>query len=351
MAKTKILHLITGLKPGGAEKVVFDLSIYLNNNQFDVFVIGLSKKDKLLQTFLNSNIKTSTLGITRNPVSFLKGLYFVNTFIRKNEIRLLHAHMMHSLVFASLLKLLNPGISIVFTPHSFNLGSKVRFGLVKLLKPFRKADILFSQQMKRSCYKLDSVIIPNGINTAAYGEKYLKNEKFTFLTIGRIEPVKNQKQLIDFAAELKGKFKFEIQIIGDGILKNEIMDYAKSKKVDDIVIFLGFRTDIAKLCAQSHVFILPSLWEGLPISLLEAGATGLPVISTPVGSIPEVISPDLGYLVDIDLFPQTMLYVYENYEEACLKGSSLYNLIRNNYDLNVTAANHVRLYKQLLVKC
>ncbi|HEY8783445.1 MAG TPA: glycosyltransferase family 4 protein [Mucilaginibacter sp.] len=347
MKKNKVLQLVTGLNPGGAEKVVLDLSSYLNNHQFDVYVIGLSKYDKLLEVFLDKGIKTKILGISKGPVSFFKGIYFVNNFIRDNGIRLVHAHMTHSLIFASVLKFFNPGLLIVFTSHNFNLGSKIRFGLVRMLKPFRNADILFSKRMQRSCYRSDALIIPNGIDTNEYNCTVPKNKKFTFITIGRIEHVKNHKQIIDFARELKNKFEFEIYIVGEGQLKLELIAYVKEREVGEIVKFLGFRRDIGKLCSQSHVFILPSLWEGLPISVLEAGACRLPVISTPVGSIPEILSEDFGYLSDLPSFAQTMFYVYEHYQEASVKGNALGNLIREKYDLKIVANKHIELYNQL----
>jgi len=216
-----------------------------------------------------------------------------------------------------------------------------------MLKPFRNADILFSKRMQRSCYRSDALIIPNGIDTNEYNCTVPKNKKFTFITIGRIEHVKNHKQIIDFARELKNKFEFEIYIVGEGQLKLELIAYVKEREVGEIVKFLGFRRDIGKLCSQSHVFILPSLWEGLPISVLEAGACRLPVISTPVGSIPEILSEDFGYLSDLPSFAQTMFYVYEHYQEASVKGNALGNLIREKYDLKIVANKHIELYNQL----
>ncbi|OKS88460.1 glycosyltransferase family 4 protein [Mucilaginibacter polytrichastri] len=349
MDKPKVLQLITGLNPGGAEKVVFDLSLYLNNNGFDVHVIGLSELDRLLQNFLDNKINARVLKLTKNPWLFIKGLFAVNKFIKQNNIKLIHAHLMHALIFASLLKIINPSLSVVFTSHSFNIGSKIRFGIVKFLKPFRKADILFSEKMRRPCYKSDALIIPNGINVESYATSYIKYPKFTFLCIGRLEHVKNQKCLIDFAACLKHQFEFEIKLVGDGVLRAQLMQYAQEQGVADVVDFCGFSNNIAEMCARAHVFLMPSLWEGLPISLLEAGASGLPVLATPVGSIPEVITPAHGYLAEAALFPQMMLHIYENYAEATAKAAALKILVKEKYSLDGIAQKHINLYKSMLI--
>ncbi|WDF57139.1 glycosyltransferase [Mucilaginibacter sp. KACC 22063] len=348
MTKPKVLHISTGLDRGGAEKVILDLSTYLMQNDFEVHVIGLTDKDKFKDAFEQQGITINTLNITKSPLSLIEGLSTARKFIKKHDIKLIHAHMTHALIFASLLKLLLPSINIVFTPHSFNIGSSLRFAIVRFLKPLRKADILFSAKMKRSCYKKQSYIIPNGIDTAKYDVSYPKNQRFTFVTIGRLERVKNHSALIECAAMLKGQFDFEIQLVGDGILREDLQKAALDKGVADILKFCGYQSNVAEICSRAHVFLLPSLWEGFPISLLEAGASGIPVLSTPVGSIPEVIGKEYGYLAEIIDFPVVMHEMYKNYQEALSKAELFRSVVQQKYDLKIIGKRHTNIYLQLI---
>lgn len=350
MTKPKVLHISTGLDRGGAEKVILDLSTYLMQNDFEVHVIGLTDKDKFKDAFEQQGITINTLNITKSPLSLIEGLSTARKFIKKHDIKLIHAHMTHALIFASLLKLLLPSINIVFTPHSFNIGSSLRFAIVRFLKPLRKADILFSAKMKRSCYKKQSYIIPNGIDTAKYDVSYPKNQRFTFVTIGRLERVKNHQALIQCASVLKNKFDFEIQLIGDGVLKTELQKAAVEHGVESHIKFCGYQSNVAEICARAHVFLLPSLWEGFPISLLEAGASGIPVLSTPVGSIPEVVGEENGYLSTIENFPVIMTEIYENYPDAVLKAQNFRLVIREKYDLKFVGKSHTEIYLPLIEK-
>mgnify|MGYP003403241544 FL=1 len=348
MNRIKMLHLITGLDVGGAEKVVFDLSRSLKALGHEVFVIGISDKDRLRELFIEQYVNVRTLNVVKTVPSFIRGCKELYVFIKKNDIKIVHAHMAHALIMSVLIKLAIPKLKIVFTSHNFNLGSSMREIIVKVFKPFRNSDIIFSKNMQKSIYKKDAIIIPNGIDTLQYELDVEKNAVFTFLCIGRIEPVKNHKYLVDIAVALQKEFEFEIHIVGEGFLKKDLIAYIKEKNVNSRFKFLGYRKDINVICNQSHVFVLPSLWEGLPISLLEAGASAMPVISTPVGSIPELIDDNAGYLAELNVFLDKMKFVYLNYNDAIIKGKQLRENIKDKYDLNHIVDEHIKVYEKLL---
>lgn len=347
MGKIKILQLITGLNVGGAEKVVFDLALELNKHDFENFVIGISDKDFLVNDFNKANINVKILGVRKSFCSFIKGLFYLKNFIKRENIKIIHAHMTHALIMAICVKLLLPKVKIVFTSHNFNVGSILRETIIILLKPFRSIDIIFSVKMRKSIYKDNAVVIPNGINVNHYNMNVSKNKIFTFLSIGRIETVKNHIFLVDAAEKLQSEFKFEIHIVGEGILKEELIKIIENRKLNHFFKFLGYRSDINFICNQSNVFVLPSLWEGMPISLLEAGASSLPIISTPVGSIPELINESNGYLAELDVFAEKMKVVYYDYSNAILKGKALQKIIKDNYDLSSVAEKHIEIYNSL----
>lgn len=346
--KVNILHLITGLDPGGAERVVFDLCRNSSSNRFNVFTISLSKKKVLLNKFIAYKINTQSLKMEKTLINFIQAFSYLIKFTKKERIKIIHAHMIHAMIMASLIKIFNKDIKIVFTSHNVKFGSKFRKFLIYIFKPFRNVDILFSENLKKFYYRRSaSVVIPNGIDLMAYNIKVSKYDIYTFIAIGRLEYVKNHSLLIDVAEKLKGNFEFKILIVGEGELRSELETKINEKGLTGQVSLLGFRNNIAELLSKSHVFVMPSLWEGLPISLLEAGASGLPILSTPVGNIPSLINENNGYLSDKNNFADKMYYIYKHYNEALVKASELRKLIVEKHTISKVVSEHEKIYSSL----
>lgn len=145
---------------------------------------------------------------------------------------------------------------------------------------------IFDENSKK--YK-DIILINNGIDlkyfsfTKSVRQKYLNkfdiNNKFVVGHVGNLYDAKNQLFLIDIFYELlKKNPNAVLVIIGDGELKNQIISRIKGYGIQDKVIMLGHRSDIAELMMCMDVFVLPSLYEGFPITLVEAQAVGLPCL-------------------------------------------------------------------------
>lgn len=98
--------------------------------------------------------------------------------------------------------------------------------------------------------------------------------------IGRFETVKNHKFIIEVFKCIKNKENknYKLLLVGEGILKRDIENYAKELGVEDDVIFTGMRTDVNRLIQAMDVFIFPSLYEGLPVTLVEVQTSGLPCV-------------------------------------------------------------------------
>lgn len=348
MKKINILQLVTGLGMGGAEKVVLDLAKYTSKDEFNIFVVAMSKRDELLQEFLDNNINTTLLKKSNSIKDIFFIINFLNKISKEKNIQIIHAHMTHSIIVASILRILNPSLKIVYTSHNINIGSKIRELIVWSLKSFRDVDIVFSKDILKYFYKQNYRVIPNGIKIDKYNLGLEKNQKFTFIAIGRLEIVKNHKFLIEMANELKDKYDFEIQIVGDGYLRDELKELIQKYALEDKVKLLGLRNDIPKLLGQAHCLLMPSLWEGLPIVILEAGASGLPVISTPVGSLPSLLNSENAYLVELDNFKNKMIEVLDNYEDAKLKGKKLFEDIKLKYSIEAVIEAHEKIYKELV---
>lgn len=131
-------------------------------------------------------------------------------------------------------------------------------------------------------------IIPNGIDTKKYQfnpfirEKYRKsfnisNSEKVYLNVGRMSIQKNHIFLLkSFKEILREQPKSLLVLVGNGELRDDLINLAAKMKISQRVKFLGIRNDVENIMQMSDCFILPSLWEGLPIALIEAQASGLP---------------------------------------------------------------------------
>ena len=346
-----LLHLITGLGVGGAERVVLDLSKNSNKKRYKTSVISMSKQHEMLDMFRKNSVDVNVLNMNSSVTDLFKIVQSVNRHVKEQNIQLIHSHMTDAMIVGVIVKMLNPKLKLVFTSHNITFGSKVRTLAIKLLKSFRDRDILFSQDQLSSIYKKNYEMIPNGIDINRYKLNLQKDETFTFITVGRIEKQKNHIKLLESAKDLKDRgLEFQILIVGDGkdpIQKKIVEDFIVEHELEEYVHLLGVRFDIPELISKADCFVLSSAWEGLPIVLLEAGASKIPIISTPVGSIPSLIDDSCGYLAD-ENFTEAMEGVMLDYTLAKKKALALYKKVEKNYSIENIVKKHEKIYEELV---
>lgn len=119
------------------------------------------------------------------------------------------------------------------------------------------------------------------------------------IVTGRLREEKGHAYLIDAMPRIVRECPdFVLLIVGSGSLEDDLKRRARDRGVEASVIFTGFRTDIPRLLAAVDLFIMPSVSEGLGTAILEAGAAGLPIVSTRVGGIPDIVKEgESGLLV------------------------------------------------------
>ena len=190
-----------------------------------------------------------------------------------------------------------------------------------------------SYETKRTILKNNPILIDplkikviyNGMDFKQFESKtkkpcYQRNEGEIILgNAGRLEKQKAQEYLVDLAVELsKSKQNFRILIAGDGRLKDQLREYARTCGVEDRIVFMGFIEDMKSFMDSIDIFILSSRWEGFGYVIVEAMANAKPVVAFDVSSNPEIIEEGRnGFLIppfDIGLFSDRVMELIANRE-------------------------------------
>ncbi len=168
-----------------------------------------------------------------------------------------------------------------------------------------------------------------------------KNDIFTILAIGRLDPIKGFDNLINQVSKLE--FDFRLNIIGEGSQKEKLEKLIIDNNLKNKISLLGFKNNIPEYLANSHLQVISSLTEGLPLTLIEGIMNSSVIISTPVGGIVEVLDKD--YLVKIENFSTKISEIYNNYENICQDFKSKHGHLKQKFDFNDYSKNLIEYYK------
>lgn len=348
-SKSRILHVITGLLGGGAERFTIDLvkAQLAAGKQAQIVSLG-NETETLVAEVRAQHISLELLDMSRNPFHVFASVRKLREIIGHFAPDVIHCHMFHPMFLAVwAVANRNPRPAIVFTPHSFNIGSRLREFITALTRPWRSADVLFSKSMIRYFYRKDAVFIPNGIFMEPFSDVE-KQARFTFINVAGLRPEKNQITILRAVEQLRnaGMNDFDVWIAGDGPLKESLVQYKDRRRLDN-VHFLGFRKDIGKLLQQAHCFILPSLWEGLPLSVLEAASFAVPVICTRVGGLEEYFDENEFLYTGMDAtdLAAAMANVLQYPEKYFRTAFALKKRVRNDFSMQAVELKYDRVYR------
>lgn len=303
----RILELIPNLASGGAERFVTDLSneLVLDGNDVSIFTFRSAHnlnfyKDELLpQVCLKEYPGSWTL------ISKLIQFFVILSYVRKFKPEVIHCHTL-AFPYALFVSFFYRNIKYYYTVHnlaendtSLVVGAKIRCLFLKK----RIIPITISKQCAHSFTKFygysSFCTIENGCRSLQPSslfdsvkneiESYKKtNNTKVFINIARISKQKNHKMLVDAFNLFSSKDKDSILLI-IGHKFDAWNDIKKVIETSEDIFYLGEKHNVADYLLCSDFFCLSSLWEGLPISLLEAGILGVCPICTPVGGVKDVI--------------------------------------------------------------
>jgi glycosyltransferase involved in cell wall biosynthesis len=380
--KINLLYIITKLELGGAQKQLLSLVRELDKGKFNPYI--LTAYDGLL---IEAAKEIPSLRLIRcrflerpiRPVKDILALFFIYRFIKNNNIDIVHTHSSKAGILGRLAAKAAGVKTIIHTVHGWSFHD-YQPGLVyyfylfleNLCAYFSSAIILVSQWDKRRAvqqligrqdkYRLIRYAVNHKEfknNTEAYQVRKRFGLSEADLIVGMVACFKPQKAPLDFiklASVVKKDFpNAKFILVGDGVLRKKVCALISKLNLKEQIILTGWRNDIASILSCLDIFVLTSLWEGLPIAVLEAMAVGVPVVATHTGGISEVIlDGKTGYLIkphDIDALRERLR---ELLMQPCLRKEfaqlASSTLESSEYSLDTMLRNTTQLYLELFFK-
>ncbi|MGG2065157.1 glycosyltransferase family 4 protein [Bacillus sp. S14(2024)] len=325
-----------------------------------------------LKKFLKTRYENYNSTIVRN----LKNMYTFEKMLLEN-IKIKKYDILHAqdLFTANILGRINEyyGKKLLFTPHGMFTFNRLKFGLFQkgsLEEAYhtvleRKAIefanhlIILSDSFREPLMKLGAkqenmTTVLTGID---YPDKYRakntsENKKLVITCVARLGPRKGHDVLLDALSQMGSKYTDNVKllIVGDGEMRDKL-----EEKVDDLnlsmVEFLGQRNDVSDILSKSDIFVLPTLNDSLPISIIEAMHSGVCVISTPSGGIPELVKHSkTGILVDAGdakKLARALKFVIENEQAREQLGKNARTFAKKHLTRETMVANIEKIYKSI----
>ncbi|MCR4663139.1 MAG: glycosyltransferase family 4 protein [Endomicrobiaceae bacterium] len=323
MNKIKIAIIVTKLELGGAQKVAISLCEKLDKDKFETVLIcgcgGIldeETKNKIRVIFVKDLVREIS------PVKDLKALFSICKILKQEKPFIVHTHSSKAGIIGRLAAKASGIKNIVHTIHGFSFNDTQSF--------LKKNLFIFLEKIGA---KISKYLIPVSVENTTKGLKNNigKKEQYHYIRLGvdidnfknfsgipslkkelnineqdilvtTIGPFKPQKNLPDFiktAKNISGKNKnFKFVIVGDGTLRPQFENLIKKYNISNNIFLIGWRRDISNILNSSDMFVMTSLWEGLPISTIEAMCCGLSPIVNDVDGQREIVKDKFnGFLI------------------------------------------------------
>lgn len=311
VAAPKLLH-IKGAGFGGDSVLIAELGRAARERGFEVDV--LATDPRFHDLVRDAGLGVVDLDVIRRPIQplwDLRGLVRLTRFLSRSEYSIVHTHTSKA-GFVGRLAATRVGIPVIIhTPHLFpfheesgRATTSAYLAVERLAARWCHTIVAVSEFHRAWALGVgigrpDQIVaIPNGVPTDRAKPTRARDEiraelgigdALTVLSMGRLAEQKGLEYLIRAAALLRPELPAaKIIVAGDGPLEGRLSRLVSDLRLEDTVLLIGFRSDVGDLLSASDLVVLPSLWEGLSISLLEAMAAAKPVVTTTLGSNREV---------------------------------------------------------------
>ncbi|MBM4137571.1 MAG: glycosyltransferase [Nitrospira sp.] len=370
MDRKKVLHIIEHFNIAGAEIIVKDLLLNLPSSEWQLEVCVLNDIGILGKELRDSGHTVHSLNWKGDNLTDLQVARKLKNTIDKRKIDLVHAHNVTPWYF-TILATLSKRIKRCVTLHGFirGEGSTKKKILYLLLSQFTSKIVIVSKDIENQLKEIPFLnmnnveVILNGIDIKTPGDGFNKIEKrkslglaendFVIGTVGRTYPEKNIEMQIKLIHSLKLTIpNIKLVVVGEKYAHMKNLEaLVEQLNLLDRVFFLGLRRDVPELLKIFDIFVMTSLSEGTSLSLLEAMASGLPVVVSNVGGNSSIVSHDKnGLLFDVDDLEALSSHIQNLYRDS----NKRYSLAKKaeetgaSYTIKNMVNNYQNVYNNIL---
>lgn len=358
MKKIKVLMISSSGALGGGPNLMFLLG---NKLRKSIDVYYAIPKSKNYEKILNS---TNHIDIKERKVS-IKDIFIIISYIRRNSINIIHAHGKGAGLIARILKILLK-IPIIYTYHGIHLkchnklNNFVYLLYENIFSSFDDQKIFVSESEKKyarnSGLKIGQKysIIHNGVRNRKIERTYMyinnsgKKNHLKIISVCRFVTQKNINEILKIAHRLP---LYKFIIIGEGPLWENISNEKKQLNLENVQL-LGLKKNVFKYLKESDLYLSTSLYEGLPISIIEAMSVGLPIIaSNVVGNKDTVLHNESGFLYDLGDIQMAKYYINLIGDDLKLRkkiSKASYLRQKKYFNIDKMIKNHLQLYQSIL---
>jgi len=369
MNKIKVVQIVPLLSPGGAERVAVHLARGLNRRRYETLLISFSGRvgcdlDHMLQ---DAGIEARYLG--KHPGFDYRVYSRLGSVLKEYEPDVIHTHL-HVLRYALPSMLLMKRAAMVHTVH--NLAEREieprarliqRYALTHGVKPVAVAEEVAASledlygirrcRVISNCIPTDLYANPQTSRKDWRAKEGFKDSDVLFVCVARFAPQKNQTLLLEsFAQGPAADPRARLVLVGEGELRAYLEEQVRKLNLAGKVHFLGLRSDIPDILGAMDAFVLSSDYEGNPLSVLEAMASGLPVVSTAAGGVPNLLEAGKeGFLVapgDLQGLAKSMNTLLKYDAVRSSMGAAAASRARKNYDVSNMVRAYEEVYEEVL---
>lgn len=352
--KSNIAFILPDFSVGGAEQMVALLSSNLNFDVYNVYIIVLRKKlNNHIEDSISKNIKI--IYLNKDYGFSLKTMFLVNKYLRKIKPIIIHSHL-QSFAYLSIFLIFHK-TKCIHTIHNKPINESKGFRrklLYFFIKTKKIIPVGISIQISKEiidvykCKNVETIYNPVKLTNDKQYEKN-RHTSFRIISIGRLCEQKNQEQLILIMKELVKKYDVNLHIVGDGEKKEYLQNLIYKNKLEKVVFLNGYSNNVKMNLKEADLFLLTSIYEGLPMTLLESLSCGVPAICSNVGGIKDVLK-DENFLVNN---PNNTQEYVKKIERIFLLSKKEYSelsksciLLVEPYDISVIAKKYELLYEK-----
>jgi glycosyltransferase involved in cell wall biosynthesis len=362
--RPRILFVVTLAETGGAQTYVASLLAPLADH-VDV-AVAAHGEGPLREAARAAGVRFLPLTQVRRPVSLWRdvlGLLELLALLRAEHPHIVHVNSAKAAALGRLAAWLARVPIRIYTVHGWAFGahgwpaSALYRWAERFLRPLTTVTVCVADSERRAglaahtCVERSTVVIRNGVDPADFRPGEAHSGRPRLVTVGRLAAPKDAVTLVRALSALRGR-PFEALFVGDGPDRPTVEEEVRCLGLESVVELLGERDDVPELLGTADVFVLSSNSEGLPLSILEAMAAGLPVVASNVGGVSEVVlDGDTGLLVPPGDAQSLAAAIERLLQDPVLRrrlGEAGRIRIAEHFDLAAVQQAHLDLYRRVL---